>query len=320
MAGLHWLKSVQNPDGAWGNNHQSAMTGLALLAFLGHGETQVSVEFGPTVQRAVEWLRTSGELNDGRFGLRKAGDAGSHSDVYEHAIATYALADYFALTGDARMEPLLRRAVAHIIAGQAPDGGWNYGYSKEPNSDTSVSGWQIQALVSAHHSKFVVDGLDNALDRAMTNLQRVQSDSGNFGYRRKGDRGENPSLVGVGSLCSALWPGGAADRMSAKGIKYLLQAHKEGLDYSAASADLYAWYYNTQACSAVGGGTWQKWNRLFRDELVKNQSANGSWPATATTAPGGELQRAPDGAGAIYRTSLCVLMLETYYRNTLPAK
>jgi hypothetical protein len=320
MKGLHWLKSVQNSDGSWSNNHQPAMTGLALLAFLGHGETQVSAHFGATVRRALEWLRKSGDLNEGRFAPGLVGNTGSNSDAYEHAIATYALADYFVLTGDEGVEPLLRKAVGYIIAGQAPDGGWNYGYSKEPNSDTSVSGWQIQALASVHQSKLIVDGLDAALDRAMTNLQRVQSDNGNFGYRQKGDRGENASLVGVGTLCSALWPGGAADRTSAKGARFLLQAHREKLDYHAPSADLYAWYYNAQACSAIGGTTWLRWNRLFRDEIVAAQSANGSWPATSSYAPGAELQRQADGAGPIYRTALCTLMLETYYRNTGPTR
>ena len=35
---------------------QPAMTGLALLTFLAHGETQTSRNFGKTVQIAMQWL------------------------------------------------------------------------------------------------------------------------------------------------------------------------------------------------------------------------------------------------------------------------
>jgi rhamnogalacturonyl hydrolase YesR len=66
--------------------------------------------------------------------------------VYEHGIATYSMGEYYTMTKDERFAELLKLAVTHIVQGQAPDGGWNYRYSKEPNSDTSVSGWQIQAL------------------------------------------------------------------------------------------------------------------------------------------------------------------------------
>jgi hypothetical protein len=47
---------------------------------------------------------------------------------------------------------------------------------------------------------------------------------------------------------------------------------------------------------------------------VKNQSPDGSWPPLAGKSAGGELQRAPEGMGPFYRTNLCILMLEVYYR------
>ena len=38
LRGLAWLQKVQNADGSWGERNRGAMTGLALLCFLGHGE------------------------------------------------------------------------------------------------------------------------------------------------------------------------------------------------------------------------------------------------------------------------------------------
>lgn len=47
-----------------------------------------------------------------------------------------------------------------------------------------------------------------------------------------------------------------------------------------ANANLYAWYYATQACFQHRGASWAKWNREFQPELLKGQAADGSWNPT----------------------------------------
>jgi hypothetical protein len=195
MAGLRWLKQNQKEDGSWGANYVSAMTGLGVLCFLGHGETPEAPEFGPTVKKGVDWLLKKGNEFDGRMSLTK-GQFSSHG-VYEHAIATYAMCEYYSMTKDERLVGLVKKAVAHIVEGQAPDGGWQYTYAKGIDSDTSVSGWQIQALKAAHLTQLNIPGVDDALDKAMLNLKRVQGPKGGFGYRKAEDR---YSLTGVGVL------------------------------------------------------------------------------------------------------------------------
>jgi len=64
----------------------------------------------------------------------------------------------------------------------------------------------------------------------------------------------------------------------------------------------------------VGGAAWNTWNHLFQTEIVKAQSPDGSWPPLAGKSAGGDLQRSPEGMGPFYRTNLCILMLEVYYR------
>ncbi|MFT5882212.1 MAG: hypothetical protein ACI9FG_000712, partial [Crocinitomicaceae bacterium] len=56
MKSLRWLQSTQNSDGSWTNTNKGAMTGFALLAFLGHCETPISPEFGETVEKAIVYL------------------------------------------------------------------------------------------------------------------------------------------------------------------------------------------------------------------------------------------------------------------------
>ena len=53
VRGLNWLKTTQNADGSWGKQHIGAMTGLALLCFLGHCELTDSADYGDAVARGA---------------------------------------------------------------------------------------------------------------------------------------------------------------------------------------------------------------------------------------------------------------------------
>ena len=90
LAGLRYLKSIQNRAGFWGRNtrHEKygdfrvGKTGLALLAFLGSGYThEEDGEFQATVQRGISWL-IDRQSRVGHFG---------DSSAYGHGIGTYAL-------------------------------------------------------------------------------------------------------------------------------------------------------------------------------------------------------------------------------------
>jgi hypothetical protein len=84
-------------------------------------------------------------------------------------------------------------------------------------------------------------------------------------------------------------------------------------DYNTEYCDLYGHYYESQAMMQLGGEEWKQYNELFRDQLLNNQDADGSWKVPG----GGKAPRAvaPQFINdVIYRTSLCTLMLEVYYR------
>jgi hypothetical protein len=308
LRGLRWLVKNQNKDGSWGPGNRGAMTGFAILSFLGHGETPVSPEFGPAVQKGLDWITQNGAKFEGRLSMQMAFN---QPGVYEHAIATYALGEYYTMTKDERVVDLLKRAVGYIVDGQSPDGGWVYSYSKEGDGDTSVSGWQIQALKAAHLTGLEIPGVDQALDKAMLDLKRVQGPKGGFGYRGPQDK---YSLTGVGVLCTYFWKQ-KKDESIRNGIEYMMKQTDSDypVEYQGEKADLYAWYYNTQACLMVGGAAWKKWNRLFQSEITKAQAPDGSWPPMKAKGVG-DLQINPAGNGPFYRTNLCILMLEVYYR------
>ena len=88
---LDWFQTTQQNDGSWGGNFKVAYTGLALLAYLGHCETPLSPEYGETVTNAIVYLVNVSTKNKGRMGSDFQGNAW----VYEHAIATYAIAEAY---------------------------------------------------------------------------------------------------------------------------------------------------------------------------------------------------------------------------------
>jgi hypothetical protein len=208
------------------------------------------------------------------------------------------------------------------VDGQGPDGGWMYGFDKS-QSDTSVTGWQIQALKIAHLSGINIAGVDAAMDKAMNNLKRVQNANGSFGYR-KPEEGRY-SLTGVGVLCTYFWKAEQSESVL-KGLKFMMSnLDQNPIEYKHNKADLYAWYYNTQAVFMVSGGggnDWKHWNSLFQNQLILNQTSDqgpnsGSWPPMAHGGHG-NLQTDAGGAGPYYRTTLAILMLEVYYRYAAP--
>ena len=316
VKGLDWLQATQNADGSWGNGHKSAMTGLAILAYLGHCETPLSPKYGETVLKGITWLVNLGMKQNGRLNTEQGNPM-----PYQHAIAAYALGESTTFCKQLglnvpNLADVIQKAGQYIIDHQhTKSGGWDYGYSEDSGrgGDLSVTAWQIQALKACDHTGLDFRNMKGCIRKAQDYVESCQSAEGGFAYN-PGGRGHAPNgyytLTGAGMLSFQMW-GKESDATVRKGARYISKHSK--LKYNTADADLYGHYYESQAMIARGGKDWEDYNHMFRDEILNNQNPDGSWKK-----PGGGQKLNAVGAmfesNTHYRTCLCILMLETYYR------
>ncbi len=300
---LDWLQATQKPDGSWTNDHPVAMTGLALLAYLGHCETPQSHEYGETVLKGITYLIDVGMKNDGRLSNK---DATSMQWVYDHGIAAYALAEAHTFCKQLRipiphLDKVTKDSIDMIMQGQNDAGGWVYKFASANEGDNSVGFWQIQAMKAGKHT-----GLWPAIKftkpsrAALEWLEKAQGSNGAIGYR--GDANLSPGLTGGGVLAFQMWDKGNSNEAK-RGIMYL--AENSEFEWGQENSNLYYHYYNAQAMINHGGKEWQDYNLRFRDSLLKAQNPDGSWAQAG-------IKHGP--VNVHMATCLSTLMLEVYYR------
>ncbi len=315
---LDWLQRTQNPDGSWCPRWQPAMTGLALLAYLGHCETPQSEKYGETVLKAITWLVDLGMRQEGKLNM-----SGNRVHmVYEHSIATYALAEAATFCKQIgspvpNLNEVTAKAGQFIIDRQHDTtGGWDYSYTRNSprGGDVSVSAWHIQALKACSHTGLAFKDLDRAMRKAERYIKDAAYPNGGFAYEVGKDRGGYRTLSGAGMLSLQMLGEGSSPQVS-RSADYIRKNSK--LDYNTARSDLYGHYYEVQAMMNSGGDDWKWYNDMFRDQLLRNQNPDGSWKELAN---GGKISghvtailNTPS-VGPWYRTTLATLMLEVYYR------
>jgi len=308
MKSLRWIKSTQNPDGSWGEKNQTAMTGFSVLAYLGHCETPNSEEFGDSITRGIIYLVNNGMKNQGRI---ISSDLKHMHWAYEHGIATYALAETYTFCNKLginipNLDTVTKQAGDHIIKGQGESGGWVYRFEPTKSGDNSVGFWQIQALKACKHTGlWEANEFKTVSRKALSWLESVQGSDGAIGYR--GNSEQSPGLTGGGVLAFQMWGKSSAKAVRA-GAKYIRK--NAAFEWGEENSNLYYHYYNAQAMINRGGDEWNDYNKIFRDELLKNQQADGSWKRAKKLKHGSINQH--------MTTCLATFMLEVYYRF-LPA-
>jgi len=324
QSALRWLAANQSADGRWdsakfgahqdlaappsarqgpggaGSKADSAMTGLALLAFLGAGNTHVHGDYAKNVQHGLEYLLGI-QGRDGNL----AGGAETYAYMYAHGMATLAMSEAYAMTGDKRLEAAVQSAINYTLSAQIKStGGWRYRAVESPGErgDTSQLGWQLMSLKSAELAGINVP--TSAADGAVRFLKSVAS--GQYGGRASYRPGERATAAMTAeALVCRQFLGMSRDNPATNEAGEYLLSQLPGPE----KINLYYWYYGTLGMYQLQDEHWQRWNEALQNTLIGRQRTDGdlagSWDPECVWGGYG---------GRVYSTALSALCLEVYYR------
>jgi len=319
-AALKWLAAHQCRDGSWNFDHRRggpsqrdpgsltdatcAATAIALLPFLGAGQTHQSGRYQETVGGGLVYLVRHMKVDRGRA-------TGSFHEpggrMYSHGLAAIALTEAYAMTQDEDLKLPAQLALNFIGYAQDPvGGGWRY----EPRQagDTSVVGWQLMALKSGDLAHLIVD--PNTVRRAVHFLDSSQSDSGSsYGYTGPG---HGNATTAIGLLCR-MYTGWKRDTGALqRGVERLsnIGPSKHNMYYNYYASQVLR--HNALPSDDASMATWRKWDDAMSGYLRDTQShagvEAGSWFF-------GRGEHGAEKGGRLYHTAMAAMILEVYYRH-----
>jgi hypothetical protein len=268
--GLSYLEARQvksGPNrGALGNSGYAAgvatcsMTGLA---FMCGGHSPGQGKYGKNVDMCVEFILKN--VADSGYICRQ--DGAVHENMYGHGFSMLFLSQAYGMTQKTEIGDKLRKAVELTCKTQNNQGGWRYQPVKS-DADLSITVCQIMGLRGARDAG--IDVPDDVREKCIDYVKKSQNGNGSFRYTMQGGHTTFAmTAAGVTSLYSAgIYEGEQVE----KALKYLKSmGNANGGHY------FYSNYYAIQAMWHAGGEYWNDWYPKIRDELVKNQTADGGW-------------------------------------------
>ncbi len=307
---LDWFSRHQESDGRWTGRRfdahcrecggaaefdsDAAMTGLALLCYLGAGHTpDKDGPYRAGVGKAIDFLLARQAAN---------GDLRRDETMYSQSIATVALCEAYAMTRDKRIGDAAKRAVEFMCEGVKRAASRRQD-ERSRADDTSVLGWQVMAMESARRCGIEVP--DTTFRSAASFLDKVSNRRapGQYSYTP----GEAPSaaMTAEAMFVQQLMGHSRSEQRLQESAAFILRTPPRWKD----GASTYYWYYATLALFQHQGDAWKEWNDALVPELLANQRKDGG--ASGSWDPQDQWSRM---GGRIYQTAVCTLSLEVYYR------
>jgi len=301
-----YLADTQNRDGSWrtGSNYGSyptAMTSLAGLALMAGGNTPVEGEYAPQIRRAVDYILSAADRQSGLI----ASMSEEQRPMYGHGFAMLFLAEAYGMEQDRgrqrRIKGVLERGVALTARSQSDLGGWLY--SPDSNGDEgSVTITQIQALRAARNAGIKVPRA--VIERSVQYIEKSANDDGGIRYRASGGGSSRPPITAA--AVAVLYNAGEYDHPVARRcLAYLKRLMGRGGGGGSplnnfSGHRFYTMLYLSQAMYLSSEDNWREYFPGVRDELIRTQSADGSWNG--------------DHVGTTYGTAIALLSLQLPYK------
>jgi hypothetical protein len=278
--GLQYLLANQRPDGSWASGpngeRATAITSLALMAFMARGEFPGSGPNGEALARGKDWLlKQAKEAPNGYLG----------STMYEHGMATLALTELWGMTevreDDDAFQKAIEAAVDVIVRSQTPTGGWRYHPTPDGGQDTSATATVFVALASARQAGIAVP--NETIEKVVAYLKMASDPkTGGFVYVPAGSGVQGTHTVGssAGGAYAAQLAGARDAEMTESALRYL-EERAPGI-FQGVGFYYYCHYYALQAMIQAGDERYSKWYPQIRDALIARQTVDGSWAGKAT--------------------------------------
>ncbi|SRR5579883_1961842 len=283
--GLAYLNHHANREGYFGTGGYTgnvAVTSLAAMAFMAHGDMPNRGPYGRIINNALKFV-LSQENRDGIHpGFLHNPNATPHGPMYGHGFATLFLAEAAGMVHDkklrAELETKLKRAVKLILDGQNREGGWRY-MPGSREADISVTICQIMALRAARNAGIFVP--KSNVNKCVEYVKACQDKTlGFFRYMKQGGGGGGAqgfarTAAGVCALYSAgIYKGPEIEA----GLRFLQGSRPAAIGFGRPDMHyFYGHYYAMQAMWTAGGRYWSDWYPNIRDELIGRQALDGSW-------------------------------------------
>ena len=261
-----WLAGRQNKNGSWtGCNGNNAMATVALMV---NGTTPGKGKYGVQVSRGIDYLMSRQQPN----GFLAVGGSGP---MYQHALATLALAEAYGMTHNPDIRESVIRAIDLIVETQDYGGGWRY-QPRMMAGDLSVTVMQVMALRACAEVGILVP--DETINHAIKFVKKCwNAPSSSFGYTGGGAGNFNRGAAGVVCLQSV---GLHDDPVIPQAIAAISQRafnHKDGHYW-------YGKYYASVALYHYGGDAWKGYYPRMCEKILNDWKSRPSYGSILDTS------------------------------------
>jgi len=348
---LDWLARQQRDDGSWDFDGSSGgpggATGLAVLAYLGSGNTPYSGTYRQNVCDGIKFL-ISHQNNPGK--PEKGGSPFGYfgPDLYCHLFAHWAMSEAIILSQEAheggcaescdltmeQMRQSAQSAATYTNYAQAGQGGWAYtafwgnkgpmypGDPDNPKGDISHHAFAMAALIATHKAGVEIPNLEGQLNAGKKFLDECGSSpltdptsglsiNSKYAYAPRNPNEIYPRATSCGLLSRAyaykLSPSFSVSGGVPPDHVALQQFFAEN-EPDVVSGDVYYNQHGTLLAYQVGGDTWDAWIGMLEPFLIAEQTIGGADDGSWLLRG----QFAGQG-GRLYCTTFAILCLEPGY-------